>query len=117
MLFRRNQVVAWRDLEYPIKKRAHLMATKLDRVINGLGIPTGGHSGGKQGLDLRRQIQRLLMEGVEQRLDAEPIAGGEDCPVGVIPKYESKFAAQAVQTLRAEVFIEMESNLAVRPGT
>jgi 5-formyltetrahydrofolate cyclo-ligase len=53
MLVRRNQVVARRDLEYPIKKSAHLMAAQFDRVVNGLRIPTSWHPGGKQSLHFR----------------------------------------------------------------
>ena len=56
------------------------------------------------------------MEGVEQRLDAEAVAGRKDSAVGLIPKHKGEFAAQAVQALRAEVFIEVQSDFAVRPG-
>jgi hypothetical protein len=48
------------------------------------------------------------VEGVEQRLDAETVAGGEDRPVCLIPNYKSKFAAR--QALCAEIFIKMERN-------
>ena len=116
VLLGRDQVVAGRNLKNPVKERAHLMSAEFDGVIDGLGIPTSRHSGGKQGFHFRCEIERFPVEGVEQRLDAEAVAGGEDRPVGFIPKHKSEFAAQSVQALRAEIFIEMQSDLAVGSG-
>jgi hypothetical protein len=47
---------------------------------------------------------------------AEAIAAGKHHPVRRIPKHKREFAAQAMQALRAEVFIEMQCDFAVRPG-
>ena len=116
MLFGCDQVVAGRNLKNPVKKRAHRMPAEFDGVIDGLGIPTSRHSRGKQRFHFRREIKRFLVEGIEERLDTEAVAGGEDRPVGFIPEYKGEFAAQSVQALRAEIFIEMKSDLAVGAG-
>ena len=92
------------------------MPAEFDVVIDGLCIPTSCHSRGKQRFHFRREIKRFLVEGIEQRLDTEAVTGGEDRPVGFIPEYKGEFAAQSVQALRPEIFIEMKSDLAVGAG-
>ena len=114
MLVGGDQVVAGRNLKNAIEQRTHLMPAKFDGVIDGLGIPARRHSGGKQRLHFRCEIERLVVEGVEQRLDAETVARGEDGAVGFIPKHKGELAAQSMQALRAEIFIEMQGDLAVR---
>jgi hypothetical protein len=56
------------------------------------------------------------MGGAEERFYAEAVSCGEDCPVRLIPKHKSEFTPQAVQALRAKIFIKMQSDLAVRSG-
>src|SRR5215472_16741316 len=92
------------------------MPAEFDGVIDGLGIPTRRNSRGKQCFNFRCEIKRFLVEGIEERLDTEAIAGGEDRPINFIPEYKGEFAAQSVQALRPEIFIEMKSDLAVGPG-
>jgi hypothetical protein len=57
------------------------------------------------------------MECVEQRLDAEAVACGENRPMSFIPQYESEFASQVMQALRADVFIEVQRDLTIRAST
>ena len=57
------------------------------------------------------------MTGVEERLDAETVAGREQRRGGLVPKHERELAAQMVQALHAEVLIEVQRDLAVGPRT
>ena len=36
------------------------------------------------------------------------------CPVLLVPEHKSEFAPQSVQAMHAEIFVEMQSDLAVR---
>ena len=56
------------------------------------------------------------MQGVEERLDAETIARGEEGAVDFVPEDESELAAQAMEACGAEVFVEMQRDLAVGAG-
>ena len=56
------------------------------------------------------------MESVVQRLDPEAVASGEDGAVGLIPKHKGELAAQAMEALGAAIFVEMQSDFAVRSG-
>ena len=116
MLLGRDQVMPGRNLMNSVKQRTHLMSAELDGVIDGLGIPARGHSRGKQRFHFRREVERFLVEGVEQRLDAEAVARREHRSVAFIPQNKRKFAAQAVQALRAEIFVKMQSDFAVGSG-
>lgn len=42
-----------------------------------IGVPARRHARCEQRLHLRREIERVVVEGIEQRLDAEAIARGE----------------------------------------
>lgn len=64
-------------LEHTIEQRTQLMTAKFDRLCDGLRIPTCRHSGSKQRLDLRSDIQSLLIEGVKERLDAKTVTSRE----------------------------------------
>jgi hypothetical protein len=77
MLVGRDQIVAGRNLKHSIKERAHLMAAAFEAVIDRLRIPLGRHAGGKQSLHFRRYVESLLVESVEQRLDAEAVAAAK----------------------------------------
>ena len=111
-----DQVVAGRDLVDSIIKRAHLMTAEFDRVVDGFGVPASGYSGGEQGFHFRCEIERVVVEGVEQGLDAEAVASGEESAVGFIPENDGEFAAQPVQALWAKVFIKVQSDFAVGSG-
>ena len=114
VLLASDQVVAGRNLENPVKQRAHLMTAEFDGVIDGLGIPASRHSGGKQRFHLRCEIECPVVPGIEQGLDAEAVARGEDGPVLLIPEHKGELAPQSVQALHAEIFVEMQGDLAVR---
>jgi hypothetical protein len=79
-------------------------------------IPSGRHARGEQRLDLGRQVQIALVHRVEQRLDAEAIPGGEERVAALVPQRKGKFAAQLRQAVRPGFFVEVQRNLAVRPG-
>src|SRR5262245_14000246 len=108
--------MAGRHLENPVKQGPDLMPAKPDGMVHGLGVPARRHARHKQGLYLRREIERLAMEGIEQRFDAKAVAGGEDRPVDLVPNHERELATQPMQALRAEIFVEMQRDLAIRAG-
>jgi hypothetical protein len=53
---------------------------------------------------------------VVEGLDAEAVPGGEERVVGAVPQSEGELAAQAAQAGRAEVFVEVQGDLAVGAG-
>src|SRR5665213_202118 len=71
VLFSCEQEVSGRYLTNSVKQRTHRMTAAFNGLIDGLGIPTRGHSSCEQGLYFRRDVERFFMEGIEQRLDAE----------------------------------------------
>ena len=109
-------MVAGRDLVDPVEQRAHLVPAERHRVEHAFVVPAGRHAGGEQGLRFRREVQGVLMPGVEERLDAEAIPRREDRPAVLVPQHEGELAAEMVQALRAEVLVEMQGDLAVGPG-
>ena len=56
------------------------------------------------------------MPRVEQRLDAEPVAGREEPLLRLVPQHERVLAAQLVQAVRTDVLVQVERDLAVRAG-
>jgi hypothetical protein len=56
------------------------------------------------------------MQGVEEGLDAEAVAGREQGPVGCVPEHQGELTAKPVQAVSAEVLVEMEGDLAVGAG-
>ena len=66
-----------------------------------LAIPARRNAGGEQSLHFRSNVQRALVLGVEERLDAIAVARGEQLLRPVIPDRERVFAAQPVHALRA----------------
>src|SRR5262249_2557304 len=71
------QVVTGWNLENAIEQCALLGSAKRDRVIDRFRIPSSRHSGCKQRLDLRREIKRPFVLGIEERLDAEAVTRRE----------------------------------------
>jgi hypothetical protein len=116
MLFGCDEEVTGWDLKDAVEKRAHLMATKNNRVEDAFLIPASGDAGGEECLDLGGEIERLLVPGVEERLDAEAIAGGEEAVVGFVPEDKGELATELMEAMGAEFFVKMESDFAVRPG-
>src|SRR4051794_7830321 len=53
------------------------------------------------------------MPCIEQRLDAEAVAGSEEPAAVLVPKHEGEFTAQVLDTVDAVVLIEVESDFAV----
>ena len=80
-------------------------------------IPAGGHAGREQRLDLGGQVQRTAVMRVVEGLDAEAITGGEERVVGAVPEGEGELAAQLLQAGRADLFVEMQGDLAVGAGS
>src|ERR1700761_2642521 len=91
-----QQVVPRWNLEHAFVQRPGLMAAAGDRIPYRLGIPSGRHAGRKQRLYLGCEIERLIVECIEQRLDAEAVARGEQLPLLRIPQNECKLAPQTV---------------------
>src|SRR5665213_2955671 len=113
LLGRQQKVTGW-NLVNAVVQRSHLHRTERYCVIDALFIPARGHAGGEQGLDLRCEIKRVAVPGIEQRLDAEPVPRSEDPSPVLVPQRQCKLTTQMLQTLRAEIFIQVQRNLAVR---
>ena len=111
-----DEIVPGRHLEHAVEQGAHLMAAKFDRMIEGLGVPSRRHAGGEQRLHFGGNVERVIVPGIEQRLDAETVAGGEEHAVALVVQHECEFAAQMVHALRPEILVEMKGDLAVRAG-
>src|SRR5262245_20070115 len=95
------------DLKNAVKKRTHLVVTVFRRLGDGFGVPTRRHSGFKQSLYLRRNMERLTMDGVEEGFDAEAIARREEGTVVLVPQHKCELAAQFVKTLDADVLVKV----------
>jgi hypothetical protein len=111
-----DEVMARRHLEHAVIKGAHRMPARLEMVVERLGIPARRHTGGEERLHLGGEIERATVPGIEQRLDAEPVARSEEQTVALVEQDKGEFAAQTVQALRTEIFVEMKRNLAVGAG-
>src|SRR5262245_34209259 len=81
-----------------------------------LPIPARGHTEREECLHFRREVQPPGVEGVEQRLDAEPIPRGEEHLVRLVPQENRELPAQLRQAGRTEVLVEVKGDLAVRAG-
>jgi hypothetical protein len=81
-----------------------------------LPIPASGHAGREQRLDLRGDVERVAHLRVEEGLDAEAVARREEEPVVCVPEGERELSTQLAQTVRPELFVEVDQDLAVRPG-
>ncbi len=110
----RDHIMARRDLMDALVQGPRLVAALFDHLPEIVRIPACGHASGEQSLHFRCEIQRVVMNRIEQRLDAEPVACREHDAVGLVPDDEGELAAQPVQALRAEIAIEMQGDLAVR---
>src|SRR5262249_1022394 len=55
-------------------------------------------------------------ECIKERLDAEPVARCKERTVVFVPNNQGKFAAQTMQALCPEIFVEMQSDLAIGAG-
>ena len=55
------------------------------------------------------------MDRIKKRLNAEPITRSKQRAVVLVPKHKRKLATQLVEALDAQVFVQMECDLAVRP--
>jgi len=96
-------IVSRRNLENPVIQGTNLVPATLDRVGDGLGIPTSGQPRRKQSFHFRREIERLLVKGVEQRLNPKPVTRGKHHPIRFIPNHKSKLAPQSMQALSANI--------------
>ena len=81
-----------------------------------VAVPAGGNAGREQRLDLGGQVERTAVMRVVERLDAEAIPRREERVVEAVPEGEGELAAQLAQAGRAEVLIEVQSDLAIGAG-
>ena len=65
-------------------------------------------------LDLRREIERPVVDRVVERLDAEAVARREELAVARVPDRERELASQRVERARAAILVEVQRDLAVR---
>src|SRR5438552_2855048 len=110
----RKQVVAGRYLGDTLEQRAPLMATDPARMIKGLAIPARRHSCCEEGLHFGCKVKNALVHCIEERLDTKPVPGGKQRSIDPVPKDDCEFAPQPLQAMSTEVFVKMESHLAIR---
>ena len=85
------------DLKIPRRWFGSVRASGRMNVEERLAIPSDRHAERGERLDLRRHVARAVHDGVVQRLDAEPVARGEQHAVALVPEGEGVLAAQVVQ--------------------
>ena len=112
---RRHEPVRGRHLPDAGEQRPRRLEAQVERVEHRLLVPPCGDAGGEQRLDLGREDQPALVLGVEQRLDAEPVAGGDQGGPGVVPQGERELAPQVVQAVEAPLLVQVQRDLAVGP--
>src|SRR5262249_41482329 len=112
VLLGREQVVPGRHLKHTIEQRPNLVTAVLDRLGDRVGIPASGNSSRQQCLHLGSEIQRLVVERVEERLDAKAVTSSKEGAMILIPDDEGKFPTQVMEALRSEILVEVERNLA-----
>ena len=111
-----EQVVARRHLRDALVERVGRLPADHGGVEQPLAAPARGDPGREQRLHLGGEVERALVPGEEQRLDAEPVAGGEEPLLRLVPEHEGVLAAQLVEAVRAQVLVEVERDLAVGAG-
>src|SRR4029453_13179723 len=108
-----DQVVARWQRAHTLVQRVRRLSARGHGIEQALAAPPGGHAGGEQRLHLGGEVQRTLVPGVEEGLDAEPVARGKEPLLGVVPQDEGVLTTEAMEALRPEVFIQVERDLAV----
>ena len=110
-----EQVAARRNLEDPVERGpARRRHQAVVHVEERLAVPAERHSQSGERLHLRRDVAGAVHHRVVERLDPEPVAGGKQHAVALVPDRERELAAQVVQALRAEVLVQVQRDLAVR---
>src|SRR5215469_2193744 len=113
MLVGGDQMMAGRQLINTVIQSAQLVPAKAHCMIDTLLIPACGHARCKKRLDFGSEVKRVLMPGVEERLDAEPVTRSKETAPLVVPNDQGKLATQFMHTLRPELFPQMKRNLTV----
>ena len=85
-------------------------------MVDRARIPRPRNPRREQGLRLRGQVQRASVLGEEKRLEPEAVARGEEPPGLLVPDDEGELAAQLLQTVRAQLLIKVQRDLAVGTG-
>src|SRR4051812_17933532 len=99
--------MAGRNLEDAVVQRANLMTSQFDRLRDRLRIPARRNASREQRLHFRGEVERLVVERVEEWLDTKAIPRGEERAVIVVPDQKREFATQAMQALGTDVFVKM----------
>src|SRR6185503_1305264 len=81
--------------------------------VDGFRAPTSRHTHREERLRFRGEIQRAVVFSVEERLDAESVASGNQALIALVPYDKRILASQVVQTFRTVVFVQMQRDLAV----
>src|SRR6185437_16514666 len=108
-----EEIVSGWNLEDAVIESSALITAHLHGVRHGGLVPARGDTGGEESLDLRCEVEGVVVEGVEERLDAEAIARGEEGAIAMVPEDQGELAAQLVKAFGAEVFVEVKGDLAV----
>ena len=107
------QDVPGRDLRDPGEERPPLVRAGVQRMVDRARIPRPRDPRREQGLRLRGQVQRAAVFGEEERLESEAVARGEELPGLFVPDDEGELTAQLLQAPGAQVFIEVQRDLAI----
>src|SRR5918993_5556619 len=73
-------------------------------------------AGSHDALDLRRKEQLVIVGGVIQRLDPEPIASDQQPALAAIPDSKCEHTLQPVEARGSVGFVQMKNRLGIAPG-
>lgn len=114
---RGDQVVPRRDLVHALEERAVLRRRMMvDGAEDAVAVPAGRDAGREQRLGLRGDYQHVTTPGVIQRLDPKSVPRREELLRAMVPEDEGELAAELFQAAAAELFVQVQGDLAVRPG-
>src|SRR5262245_15926279 len=112
-----DQCVAGQQSPYAMKERLFARGITVRRVIGERVVIQlrPGRARLNQGLDLRREVERpVILHGVVQGLDAEPVTRDHEPPPPAVPDRVGEHPAQPLDALRAELLVEVDNRLGVR---
>jgi hypothetical protein len=83
-------------------------------LVEILVIPPRRHPGCEERFYLGGQVQRVLANRVVEGFNPESIAHGQQQLVRFVPEHKGEFPAQVSDAMRAELFVEVQGDLAIR---
>ncbi len=100
----------------PSKSVRFLRAAETAGVVDRFGRPTRGNSRGEEGFCFRREVESAVVNGVEERLDAEAIASSEERALDAVHRTMANSPRRCERHSHAHFFVEVKNDFAVRAG-